>query len=307
MSGVLISSGTRSGGDGFDVGYDLYQPASGPQQPLPAFVLVHGFAGKRAHLAGHAMRLAAAGAVALLPDMSPLMQGGSREAAQRRNVEALADHAEWLLGLPLAGGGGGASPGLRLVDAARLVLGGHSAGGAVAFEACGVLSRRRGDDSGRAVPVLCVLLDGVPWPRTTLEAPRFPLSQTAIVSLRSEPSAWNMNCEVLKALAAVASAADAAAAGARLVDVLIRGSRHADPVDPKEAQCLPRALGLLGPAAAWEAYAALLAAVGADVCALKGAGDVAALATFDARVAALEASGAVEVSRGAALAQPRSR
>ena len=35
---------------------------------------------QRAHLAGHAARLARAGAVVLAPDMSPLMQG-AREAA----------------------------------------------------------------------------------------------------------------------------------------------------------------------------------------------------------------------------------
>ena len=287
-----VLTGTLPGRDNFSVGYDLYVPAPAGTGPAACLVLIHGFAGKRAHLAGHAARLSTAGCVVLLPDMSSLF-AGPREAAQQRNVEALADHAEWLVAQQRAGGGG------PLVDPARLILGGHSAGGAVAFEACTVLSRR-----GGLRAAACVLLDGVPWPRTTREAGAFPLERTLIVSLRSEPSAWNMHAEVLKVLAAAAAGAAGSRLDERIIDVRIRGSRHADPIDPKTSQCLPRMLGLLGPAAAWQAYADLLATVGADACAASADAplvSVAALPAFRGKVAALQAGGAIEVTQGAAF------
>jgi hypothetical protein len=236
-----------------------------------------------------------------------------------RNIQALVDHCEWLVALPAAaaagadaaGAGAGeaagaaetaAAGGVRLVDAGRLVLGGHSAGGAVAFEACGALARRHG---GAPLAAACVLLDGVPWPRTSREAGTFPIGHTLLVSLRSEPSAWNMQSEVLATLAAVAAGAGAGdAVGDRVIDVFIRGSRHADPIDPKNSQCWLRAVGLLGPAAAWEAYAALLGALGADVCGRPLAG-VGTLTAFGGAVAALEARGEVEVARGAAVGRRR--
>ena len=287
---MRVSTHTLPGRDGFHVGADLYVPDAAAA--VAGFVLLHGFGGKRAHLAALAGRLAAAGCAVLLPDMSSLFSG-PREAAQLRNVHAFADHAEWLAGQRGAGGG-------ALVDPARLVLGGHSAGGAVAFEACAELAAR----GGVARAAACVLLDGVPWPRTTREGGAFPLQRTLVVSLRSEPSAWNMHAEVLKALAAAAAGAAGCNLDEQIVDVKIKGSRHADPVaGPGTSHCLLRALGLIGPAAAGEAYAVLLVAIGADARAAGAAplSGVSALAAFGSAVAALRARGAVEVTSGSAF------
>jgi len=88
---------------------------------------------------------------------------------------------------------------LPQVDASRVMLGGFSAGGAVAFEASVELQRL-----GEA-PHALALLDAVPWPRTT-EAARHlhePLRGGTLL-LESEPSAYNHSLafrkEVLSAL-----------------------------------------------------------------------------------------------------------
>lgn len=281
-----ITTGTLPGRDGFQVGYDLFLPACSSSGFCAGLLLLHGFAGKRAHLAGHAARLARTGCVVLLPDMSSLFYG-PREAAQLRNVYALADHAEWLISQRCADG-------RQLVDPTRLVLGGHSAGGAVAFEACSELDRR----GGAARAAACVLLDGVPWPRTTREAGGFPLERTLVVSLRSEPSAWNMYGEVRKALAAAVRGSSSCHLDERLIDVKILGSKHADAIDPKTSQCLQRTLGLLGPVAAWEAYAELIVAIGSDACAAGQLTSVAVLMNFREKVDAMSERGAVTVTRG---------
>lgn len=298
---MRLTTHSLPGRDGFYVGADLYVPDAVGGEPAAAvagFVLLHGFGGKRAHLAALAARLAAAGCAVLLPDMSSLFSG-PREAAQLRNVRAFADHAEWLVAQRGTGGG-------ALVDPARLVLGGHSAGGAVSFEACAELAARGGETRAAA----CVLLDGVPWPRTMREAAgAFPLQRTVIVSLRAEPSAWNKRAEVLKALAATAAGAAGCNLDERIIDVLIRGSRHADPIaSPGTSFFLLRALGLIGPVTANEAFSELIVAIGADARAAGATplSEVSALTAFGAAVAAMRARGAVEVMSGSALGPTRS-
>jgi hypothetical protein len=134
----------------------------------------------------------------------------------------------------------------------------------------------------------------------------FPLQRTLILSLRAEPSAWNKRAKVLKALAATAAGAAGCNLDERIIDVLIRGSRHADPIaSPGTSFFLLRALGLIGPATANEAFAELIAAIGADARATP-LSEVSALTAFGAAVAAMRARGAVEVKSGSAFGPTRS-
>jgi dienelactone hydrolase len=363
----LVISGARSF-EGFEVAYDIFLPptfvaGSSSPRPLPLALLLHGFAGKKEHMLGHATRLAALGLVVMTPNMSSLMKPSTGEA-QGRNIRAVVDHVRWMCSLPSTWRGGEAGSGVvgdgsgRLVDPSLVFLFGHSAGGAVVFEAAAEM----GKGSTPRPPACVVLLDGVPWPRTIAgafecpcgvctsvasplfpphsmpspppaAAPSFPLSSTVLLSLRSEPSAWNMKAEILKALAALpnGSAAGTIAGGPfaplppsattspLLLDLLIRRSGHGDPVDPKGSECFLKMMGLLGPPACWAVYEGLIAAVAEDaIGAFSGGGrsDDGAGAGKDggapttsaaaqplrlpavaALVAKLEASGAVAVPR----------
>lgn len=274
--------------DGISVPYSLYLPAEPPASsaPLPLVVLTHGFMGSERHWAWLAPRLASqAGVVVFTHDMTSLL-ARPHEDAQRRNILGLADHVEWLLV------GGGGAPAL---DASRVVLCGHSAGGAVAFEAAVELSERRERSQGGASIAVVLLLDAVPWPRT-LEATsaRFPPA-TLLISLRSEPSAWNMHGEVLKLLRQPSILSGAQCMPQRVMDFLLVGSRHADPVRPRSGgMCVMSCLGLLGPAACAELYAELALAVSASVrTAPAGISSIGELVAFSAAVDAYSAKGAL--------------
>lgn len=250
-----VTHGTRPAGAGstLSVAFDLYDP---PHAPTSLVVLVHGFAGRKEHLSAHAERLCAhASAVVLNVDMSTLISP-SPSAAQARNIAGVVEHVLWCLSSQPA------------LSDKPLWLYGHSAGGAVALEAAVAL--RRG---GVAVHGVC-LLDGVPWPRTEAVAATqlfahgsgagSHLPPPAVLSLRSEPSAWNLHGKMLGALQAGVAAARGGAVGAPrvdCVDALLRGSRHGDPVsDPAFRGCATRAMGLCGPPACAELYGDLLLA-----------------------------------------------
>jgi thioesterase domain-containing protein len=138
----VVETGVRHS-QGSVLAHDLYVPA----EPSGVCVLLlHGFGVDRKSLRGHAARLASNGALVLSPDMSSLIKGGA-EAAQRRNIAQAADAAHWLRTE-------------RGVAAERLTLVGHSAGGAVLFEAVAALV------ADGYVPRSIILLDAVPWART---------------------------------------------------------------------------------------------------------------------------------------------
>ena len=241
-----ITSGTREFG-GHLTAYDLHTPL-GPF-PAPFALLIHGFASHKGTLAGHAAALCSAGFVVLNADMSSLFSP-TLEAAQLRNVDAAAAHVEWALSLHAQAGGG------PLADPARVCLCGHSAGGAVALEACVALRGR-----GVAVARLC-LLDGVPWPRTLGVARGLlaagPTPPPRVLSLRAEPGAWNRNAAVVDALRAARAAAGAGAPP--ITDALLVGSGHGDPINPPQRGLLVRLLGLLGPPRCAQLFAELLPA-----------------------------------------------
>jgi hypothetical protein len=191
-------------------------------------VLNHGFArDKRSH-AQNARFLAERGLVTLVPNLVSLLGG---EPAQLRNVANTVDHVAWLRAR-------GATPGdplFGLVDPLRVGLAGHSAGGAVAFEAAWELER----DPGTPASAL-VLLDAVPWARTLARAPE--LGPTFAVSLRAEPSACNAFASNLGLLDA---------AGFPVDDVRLVATTHCDPENPSDFLCAlacgaatPRGTGL---------------------------------------------------------------
>ena len=214
---VAVESATRSTAAGDTIAYDLYVPRAGPglpAPPWPAVVLNHGFARDKRYHAQNARYLAERGIVALVPNLVSLLGG---EAAQLRNVANTVDHMAWLRARS-------ASPGdsLRgLVDPLRIGLAGHSAGGAVAFEAAWEQER----DPGIPASAL-VLLDAVPWARTLERAA--DLGPLFAVNLRAEPSACNAFGSNLGLLGAVAFPVD---------DVRLAGTNHCDPENPSDFLC----------------------------------------------------------------------
>lgn len=196
--------------------YDLFIPQAAPvlpPPPWPAVVLRHGFARNGTRQRDNAMYLAQRGIVVLTPDMASLLGG---EAAQLGCIaDAVADVA-WLTERsaspddPLTG----------LVDPKRIGLAGHSAGGAVSFEAAI-------DTQTTSVPVAAVcLLDAVPWDRTIARAADFPVIPLA--SWRSEPGPCNAEGSVRSVLDGLMFPKE---------DILIIRGTHCDPESPSDCLC----------------------------------------------------------------------
>jgi pimeloyl-ACP methyl ester carboxylesterase len=212
---VEIESGTRQTFTGDVVAYSLYIPQAKPELPAPpwpAVVLNHGFSRTKKTQANNANYLAQRGFVVLTPNQVGL--GGF--VARETNITVTLDHLDWIRrrsttpGDPLDG----------LVDPRRLGLAGHSAGGALSFEAAA-----RSQTSDLPVSAL-FLLDAVPW-RSTLEAAP-GMAPIALGSLRSEPSPCNAQGAVRDLLDALMFAAE---------DVRVVGGTHCDPENPTDLPC----------------------------------------------------------------------
>ena len=210
---VSVESGTRQALTGASVAYDLFIPrlAAGlPGPPFPAVILTHGFARDRTFHRNNAFYMAQRGIVVLTPDMVSLLGGA---ASQSANIALLSDHVRWLTersnaaGDPLAG----------ILDARRIGLAGHSAGGAVSVEAA-----VKTQEGSASVAAVC-LLDAVPWERTLERAA--DLSPMPLVSIRSEPGSWNLNGRVLDLLNRLTFDVE---------DVRVVGSTHCDPDNPTD-------------------------------------------------------------------------
>jgi pimeloyl-ACP methyl ester carboxylesterase len=214
---VAVESATRRTTAGDTVAYDLYLPQAGPglpAPPWPAVVLNHGFARDKRYHAQNARHLAERGIVALVPNLVSLLGG---EEAQLRNIENTIDHVAWLRARSATPG----DPLRGLVDPLRIGLAGHSAGGAVAFEAAWQQERSSG------IPAAAlVLLDAVPWARTVARAGE--LGPLFAVNLRAEPSACNAYASNLGLLDAVSFPAD---------DVRLVATTHCDPENPSDFLC----------------------------------------------------------------------
>jgi len=159
------------------------------------------------------MYLAERGIVVLTPDMASLFGG---EAAQLGCIEDAVADVAWLAERSV-------TPGdslVGLVDPARIGLAGHSAGGAVSFEAAI-------DSQNTTTPVAAVcLLDAVPWDRTIARAPGFP--KIPFASWRSEPEPCNAEGSVRSVLSGLSFTTE---------DVLIAGGTHCDPENPSDGLC----------------------------------------------------------------------
>ena len=210
---VSVESGMRQTATGARVAYDLFipRPAAGlPGPPFPAVVLTHGFARDRTFHRDNALYMAQRGMVVLTPNMVSLLGG---TASQSANIAILSDHVRWLAERSTAAG----DPLAGILDAWRIGLAGHSAGGAVSFEAA--VKTQEGPASVAAV----CLLDAVPWDRT-LERAVDP-KPLPLASLRSEPGPWNLNGRVLDLLNRLPFAVE---------DIRIVGASHCDPENPTD-------------------------------------------------------------------------
>ena len=212
LFGVAVESGKRTTTRGDRLAYDLYIPQAAPGKPAPpwpAVVLNHGFARDKKFHARNARYLAERGVVVLTPNLVSLL-GGAR--AQLACIADTRDHVAWLKARAQ-------TPGDRLyglVAPERIALAGHSAGGAVAFEAA------EGESGVRAV----VLLDAVPWDRTIETGQKMTVRRLA--SLRSEPSGCNMKGNVRNLLAHLGFESD---------DVRLARGTHCDPENPTDIFC----------------------------------------------------------------------
>jgi dienelactone hydrolase len=191
--------------------YDLFLPEQPGARPLA--VVCHGFQSSRKHMARLAEELQAQGWVVLVPDLSSLM--GLRQST----LAALREHAvanvvaqtAWVIE---RGSARGADALAGRVDAKRVALVGHSAGGAIVTEvACRMADRLRA----------LLLLDAVPWTRTlrALEACPELATRVAVCVARAPPSGLNADGLGLHILARLESPA-----GVR--DVLLCKAKHGD-------------------------------------------------------------------------------
>ena len=213
---VRTEEGKRKTSTGDTVAYELFvpMPAQGlPLPPWPAVVLTHGFGRDHRYHVRNAYYMARRGIVVLTADMTSLTLG---RPAQVRNIANTADHIIWLQERALSD-----HDSLKgSIDPNRIGLAGHSAGGAVSFEAA-ILSQ------GRDIPVaaLC-LLDGVPWDRTLNRAPR--LKWLPFVSLRSEPGVCNFHGKVVSLLGRLKFPTE---------DIQIVEGTHCDAENPSNSAC----------------------------------------------------------------------
>jgi len=218
---VSIERGRYRTATGERVCYDLFIPQPDPAlppPPWPAVVLNHGFARDRTRHRNNALYLAERGVVVLTPDMGCLLGG---EDAQLQDIADLVGEVAWMAERST-------TPGDALngvLDPARIGLAGHSAGGAVSFEAAI-------DAQSTPTPVAAVcLMDAVPWERTVARAAEFP--PLPFASWRSEPEPCNANGAARRLLNGLPFPTE---------DVLIVGGTHCDPENPSDAaperQCL---------------------------------------------------------------------
>lgn len=213
---VSIERGRRRTDSGARVDYSLFIPQPNPvlpPPPWPAIVLTHGFARDHTHHRENAMYLAERGIVVLTPDMAGLLGG---EAAQLRCIADLVDNVAWLVERNVTP----EDALFGLIDPTRIGLAGHSAGGAISFEAA-----IEAQSTSTPVAAVC-LLDAVPWDRTIERAADFPALPFA--SWRSEPSLCNSRGEIRLVLDGLPFPTE---------DVRIVGGTHCDPENPSDTLC----------------------------------------------------------------------
>ena len=213
---VRVERGERKTSLGDSIAYSLFVPVPKPTlppPPWPTVVLTHGFGRTHKYHSRNAYYMAMRGIAVLTPDMTSLTLG---RRAQVRNASNTVDHLVWLKNR-----GEDDQDGLKgLIDTERLGLAGHSAGGAISFEAT-----LKGQEQGIPVAALC-LLDAVPWDRTLGKASS--LRPLVFASLRSEESPCNFQGKVTVLLDRLTFPTE---------DVQIVGGKHCDAENPTSAAC----------------------------------------------------------------------
>eukprot|EP00931_Biecheleriopsis_adriatica_P063398 TRINITY_DN38387_c0_g1_i1.p1 TRINITY_DN38387_c0_g1~~TRINITY_DN38387_c0_g1_i1.p1 ORF type:complete len:1234 (-),score=282.91 TRINITY_DN38387_c0_g1_i1:19-3720(-) len=169
--------------DGRPIKYTLFSPAagdSGSRGPKPAVLFIHGLGGNRQKHSRLARRLCSSlGALVMVPDVVPISSPLTVKEEAAIN-EAVA-HAEWLSRRDD-------------VDDSGIVLSGFSAGGATALEAAAELQ-------GKGLqPAALLLLDPVPWKRTSQAAGKVEPLPGGILVLQSEPSPFNNQGSFLRSI-----------------------------------------------------------------------------------------------------------
>ncbi len=192
--------------------------------PKPLVALAHGFQCNRKYYRDLAEALCSkCDCVVFVPDLTPLMafRRSSLTHLRERCVRQFAEQIQWLLkrneqqGDVLHG----------QLDGEKVLVAGHSAGGAVAFESAGRFLR----DTVSGI----LALDAVPWLRTLecahdsqvrewLASPKVNLC-----SLRAPESGFNMNGLVLELLHRAGND-DNSQETAEFADVLIHETLHGD-------------------------------------------------------------------------------
>ncbi len=213
---IDITRGTRLTQSGDRIDYLLLIPSADAQAvslPLPALVLTHGFARDYGRHLDSAIAYAAAGIVVMVPN---LVASNERPIVGRREVENTADHVRWLIARALDP----ADALYGMLDPGRIALAGHSAGGAISFEATVALQ------SSGISPAALVMLDAVPYWRTLRAAKR--LRPLPLLSLRSEPGGCNANGSVALLESALTFSIES---------VLIAAATHCDPESPTDVVC----------------------------------------------------------------------
>lgn len=214
---VWIEQGTRETVSGDWVAYLLLGPsaATAPQPPpYPVLILNHGFVRDYGRHIDNAWRYARAGLLVLTPNLA--QKASSLPRSRALDVADTLDHLDWLEQRS-------SDPDDSLygfVDAGRIALAGHSAGGGVALEAAAAIQAER-----ETVSAL-VLLDAVPAMSTMQAASR--LAPLDLMNLRAEPGPCNANGSVDRLIQRIRF---------EVVDLKVVGAGHCDPESPTDVSC----------------------------------------------------------------------
>uniref|UniRef100_A0A7S4HZA4 AB hydrolase-1 domain-containing protein n=1 Tax=Odontella aurita TaxID=265563 RepID=A0A7S4HZA4_9STRA len=278
---------------------DLFGNTAGA--PTVGILFLHGFQGNRTHLLHHAEAIASEfpeKAVCACVDLPSLTKGGTfRElfvdkSVRSAQVNAVAFVVEKCQTLRDRFGG---------TSLKRVILVGHSAGGAIAVEAAVALqgekrkeekTEEKSAGGGRALDVAgLILLDAVPWEGTFPVATQLKVgsgSTIRVLSVRCDPSSWNGHGNVRPMTDAWATATAATTMNndmpssdeekrhgsngewscGRVLSVRVRGSRHFDPIE-RDSHIL-RFLGQKGSKVAREGVTRLVRAYALDLVRSEG-------------------------------------
>mmetsp|Transcript_9061 Transcript_9061/g.10402 ORF Transcript_9061/g.10402 Transcript_9061/m.10402 type:complete len:346 (+) Transcript_9061:3-1040(+) len=237
--------------NGYSHPYALFYPfgattESEIAEKAPLLIVLHGYGGNYKGYVEYAELLASFGFIVFVPNMSSMngLLKSTRHAKRQKNIEAINEHLKWLIGRSET-----ATDSLfGKIDTSKVALAGHSAGGAVAFEAACIVQN---DTSSPQVQVKAIVfLDGVPWLSTIKRAQRGELKRLALESfsgkgviepdktyvfnLRCGKSSLNAQGIVLELMATLAEQQEDARKA--FLDVLVERAYHGDFIDESKAK-----------------------------------------------------------------------